>query len=166
MKISTRTICIIGSLAIASTTVAKGEFEPFFYAEDWDGTCAEGKMQSPINLPAAYAELPPVTEDLAISVDFPVVRKPMLVNTGHGLQVRLRGVAFEMLHVHCVPAAIFVALDLGLRMRRGKVSTLSHLARLLQGMIYETVCLVLSSWLCRWAGTRPLLSTCSVTPFQ
>lgn len=71
--------------------MAAEEFDPAFYANPgaWEGICASGRMQSPINLPGEYDQLPSVRPDLVTKVRMPVVHEPIIINEGHAVKVRL-----------------------------------------------------------------------------
>lgn len=72
---------------IASCLAAK-EYNPAFYVDEWDGVCATGKMQTPIDLPARYDELPAVPLDLVTDIKMPLVKHPEIINKGSAIQVR------------------------------------------------------------------------------
>ena len=65
------------------------DLDAAFYANpaEWGGICSSGSMQSPINLPARYHELPAVPADLVTTVRMPSVAEPKILNQGHAIQV-------------------------------------------------------------------------------
>lgn len=76
------------ALAAPSGDLAvKNVFDPEYYAREWTGTCATGKMQTPIDLPVAET-LPGVPDDLVTDVKMPVVNAPVIKNVGSAMQVR------------------------------------------------------------------------------
>ena len=77
-------------LALSGSAFGADEFDPAYYANSWGGVCTMGKMQTPIDLPARYEDLPSVPMDLVTAIHMPVVKNPMLVNKGSAIQVRCR----------------------------------------------------------------------------
>lgn len=89
MAIAT-TIGAAAILSLVAPAFAAEEFDPQFYSNTWGGLCATGKLQTPIDLPARFDELPPVPENLVTTVRMPLVKNPEIVNKGSAIQVRLR----------------------------------------------------------------------------
>lgn len=75
-------------LSLASPALAAKEFDPQFYSNSWGGTCATGKLQTPIDLPARFDNLPPVPDNLVTTIRMPLVKNPEIVNKGSAIQVR------------------------------------------------------------------------------
>lgn len=74
-------------LSLATPALAAKEFDPEFYSNTWGGLCATGKLQTPIDLPARFDELPPVPEELVTTVRMPLVKNPDIVNKGSAIQI-------------------------------------------------------------------------------
>ena len=99
-------------LATVRPAAAAEQFDPTFYADPstWGGICSTGGMQSPINLPARYEELPAVPLDMVTMMRMPLVKEPRIVNEGHAIQVSLAR------HRVQIPAQL-VKLDYSLRIQ-------------------------------------------------
>lgn len=74
-------------LSFASPAFAAKEFDPQFYSNSWGGTCATGKLQTPIDLPARFDTLPPVPDNLVTEIRMPLVKNPEIVNKGSAIQI-------------------------------------------------------------------------------
>lgn len=75
-------------LTYVSPAFGAAEFDPQFYSSTWGGTCATGKLQTPIDLVARYDTLPDVPADLVTTINMPLVQNPKIVNKGSAIQVR------------------------------------------------------------------------------
>nr|QBP05104.1 alpha carbonic anhydrase 1 [Ulva prolifera] len=96
MAIAT-TIGAAAILSLIAPALAAEEFDPQFYSNTWGGLCATGKLQTPIDLPARFDELPPVPENLVTTVRMPLVKNPEIVNKGSAIQITWEpATAFDM----------------------------------------------------------------------
>ena len=80
---------VLHMASILPSALATEDLDPAFYANpaEWGGVCSSGSMQSPINLPARYDELPAVPANLVATVRMPNVAAPKILNQGHAIQV-------------------------------------------------------------------------------
>jgi hypothetical protein len=74
-------------LRVAIVAAAQDEFNPEFYTKVFTGTCATGKMQSPVAIVPAHTKR--LRCDLVADIRMPVAEKPKVVNVGHCWNVRL-----------------------------------------------------------------------------